>query len=144
MVTARLFHHSLGLAIPDGIVTGSRCLSRCFILVCSKCIIPACSSRLSTLHRDAEDVFLHLNKVQVQFEVSGWHNFKKVHYFCQTVVIAVALLGLRIIFLQMIMEFEVRKKGNNHSEIMSSPTMKVFAIVRGCGIIIYSAVPLQL
>lgn len=111
LVKASLFHHPLGLGIPDGIVSGSRRLSRCFILVCSKCIIPASSLRLSTLHRDAEDVFLHLNKAPVQSEVSSWYNFKKVQYYlCQTAVIAISSFALRTIYLQMIMEFEVRKK----------------------------------
>lgn len=51
------------------------------------------------------------NKVPVQSEVSGCHSFKKVQYYlCQTAVIAISSLGLRTIYLQMIMEFEVRKE----------------------------------
>lgn len=90
-------------------------LSRCFMLVCClgfKSITPACSSSLSTLHIDTQDVFLQLNKVPVRSEVSCWRNFKKLqHYlYCQTVVIAVSSFGLMTIYLQMIMEFEGRKK----------------------------------
>lgn len=84
--------------------------------------------------RDAEHVFLHLKKVPVQSEVSGRHNSKKMQYYlCQTAVIAVSSLGLRIIFLQMITEFEVRKRS----------TTEGFAIIRSCRIIIYSVIPTQ-
>jgi len=63
------------------------------------------------LHTHAEDVFLHLNKVPVHSEVSSRCNSKKLQcYLCQTAVIAVSSLGLRIIYLRTIMEFEGRKE----------------------------------
>ena len=114
LLTARSFHHPLGVGIPDEIFSGAtypfqmfhhRLLSR--LLSALPLLVVQGYQCCTYIH--TEDVFLHPNKVPVHSEVSSWHNFKKLQYYlCQTAVIAISSLGLRTIYLQM--EFEGRKK----------------------------------
>lgn len=116
-------HTGNSQVIPLPFVTGhpSRDLTKRYLpfpdVSCSsaiqviKCVTPACSSRLSTLHIHIEDVFLHLNKVPIHSEVSSCHNFRKLQYYlCQSTVTVIPSHGLRTVYLQMIMGLEGREK----------------------------------